>query len=457
MTNRQIYTNNATSSLTATITAAATSIAITAGTGALFPNPSGGDWFLFTLYDGTNIEICKCTARTGDTFTTVVRGQEGTTPFAFTAGSSVLENVTAGTLAQFAYSGANTDITSLASATTVTTQSANDNSTKIASTAYADRAATSKIQPITASVAASALTLTLNPTMLDFRSATIGSGTVNTRTVAASISVVVSSGSTLGTISAAPNRLAVIAIDNAGTVELAVINTVGSGNLDETTLITTVAEGGAGAADSASVFYSTTARTSVPFRVVGYIESTQATAGTWATAPSQIQGEGGEARAMRSSIVLGTSVASTSGTSIDFTGIPIWVRRVTVNFKGVSTNGTSNPLVQLGDAGGIETSGYLGASSSSSGAGTSSTNYTTGFGFSSGSAANVIHGTIIIMLQDIDNTWVASGMFGVSSSAATIYSAGSKTLSPGPLDRIRITTVAGADTFDAGTININWE
>ena len=133
MANKQIYTNNATSSLTATITAVATSIAITAGTGALFPNPSAGDFFYFTLYDGTNIEVCKCTARTVDTFTVVVRGQDGTTPFAFTAGSSVQENVTKGTLEQFlqrtgdtpptgfAASGANTDITSMSALTTVST------------------------------------------------------------------------------------------------------------------------------------------------------------------------------------------------------------------------------------------------------------------------------------------------------------------------------------------------
>jgi hypothetical protein len=102
--------------------------------------------------------------------------------------------------------------------------------------------------------------------------------------------MVVSSGSTLGTVSAQQSRIVVLALDNAGTIELAVVNISGGNNLDETTLISTTAEGGAGAADSANVIYSTTARTSLPFRVVGYIESTQATAGTWATAPSTIQG-----------------------------------------------------------------------------------------------------------------------------------------------------------------------
>jgi hypothetical protein len=113
--------------------------------------------------------------------------------------------------------------------------------------------------------------------------------------VATAISITVSSGSTLGTVSAKQSRIVVLAIDNAGTVELAVVNISGGIQLDETNLVSTTAEGGAGAADSASIVYSTTARTSLAYRVVGYVESTQATAGTWATAPSTIQGNGGQA------------------------------------------------------------------------------------------------------------------------------------------------------------------
>lgn len=153
-----------------------------------------------------------------------------------------------------------------------------------------------QIRPITASVGSSALTITLNPTAIAFRSATLGSGTVNVRSVNTAISMVVSSGSTLGTTNAVQSRLAVIALDNAGTVELAVVNMSGGVDLSETNVITTTAEGGAGAADSANVIYSTTARTSVAYRVVGYVESTQATAGTWATAPSTIQGIGGQVK-----------------------------------------------------------------------------------------------------------------------------------------------------------------
>lgn len=153
---------------------------------------------------------------------------------------------------------------------------------------------TNKIEPITASVSANALTITINPTALDFRSSTLSSGAVNTRIIGAAISMGVSSGSTLGTISALQSRIAVLAIDNAGTVEVACVNMAGGVDLSETGLISTTAEGGAGAADSDNVVYSTTARTNVPYRVLGYIQSTQATAGTWAAAPSLIQGNGGQ-------------------------------------------------------------------------------------------------------------------------------------------------------------------
>jgi hypothetical protein len=187
------------------------------------------------------------------------------------------------------------------------------------------------IQSITATVAANALTVTLNPTTLEFRSATLTSGTVVSRTISSAISVTVSSGSTLGTVSATQSRIVVLALDNAGTVELAVVNISGGTDLTETGLISTTAEGGAGAADSASTVYSTTARTSLAYRVVGYVESTQATAGTWATAPSTIQGYGGQALASMSSIGYGqtwqnlTASRALSTTYYNTTGKPITV------------------------------------------------------------------------------------------------------------------------------------
>jgi hypothetical protein len=176
----------------------------------------------------------------------------------------------------------------------------------------------SPIYPISASVAANAMTVTLNPCSLAFRSTTLGSGATSTVSVTSAITMTVSSGSTLGTVNATQSQIVVLAINNAGTIELAVVNIAGGNNLDETTLITTTAEGGAGAADSSNVIYSTTARTSVAFRVVGVIISTQTTAGTWATAPSTIQGMGGQALTSMQSIGYGQtwqSVTRNAGTT----------------------------------------------------------------------------------------------------------------------------------------------
>lgn len=146
-----------------------------------------------------------------------------------------------------------------------------------------------------ATVSANALTVTLNPCTVDFRSGTLNNGAASRVRIPSTLSLTVSSNSTLGTIANVKARLAVIAINNAGTAELAIVNLAGGNNLDETTLISTTAEGGAGAADSDDVIYSTTARSNVPFRVVGFIDITEATAGTWATDPTTVQGAGGNA------------------------------------------------------------------------------------------------------------------------------------------------------------------
>jgi hypothetical protein len=159
-----------------------------------------------------------------------------------------------------------------------------------------------------------------------------------------------------------------------------------------------------------------------------------------------------------SAIVSGTAVASTSGTSIDFTGIPSWVKRVTVMFNGVSQSGTSLGIIQLGDAGGVETSGYLGfASFVSTVASTNS--FTSGFGYMTvGVAAEAFSGMLILALEDVSsNTWVMSGTVARSAGGNGVsLASGSKSLS-GTLDRVRITTVNGTDTFDAGSINILYE
>jgi hypothetical protein len=141
-----------------------------------------------------------------------------------------------------------------------------------------------------------------------------------------------------------------------------------------------------------------------------------------------------------------------SGTSVDFTGIPSWVKRITLMFNGVSTNGSSIILIQLGTGGVPLTTGYFSRATPTLGTGNNSS-----IGFvasSSPAASDVGSGTYTLSLMG-SNTWIGQGGFIVSATINN-FASGNVTLS-GSLDRVRITTVNGTDTFDAGTINISYE
>lgn len=150
-----------------------------------------------------------------------------------------------------------------------------------------------------------------------------------------------------------------------------------------------------------------------------------------------------------------TAVASTSGTNIDFTGIPSGVKRITVMFNGVSTNGTSNIQVQIG-AGSIDTSGYSsGVVQLQGGTATIGTASTAGFLLTgSNSAVSVYYGNVVFDLLS-SNTWIESGT--LYNTVGVINNGASAKALSGVLDRVRITTVNGTDTFDAGSINILYE
>lgn len=155
-------------------------------------------------------------------------------------------------------------------------------------------------------------------------------------------------------------------------------------------------------------------------------------------------------------IVSGTAVASTSGTSIDFTGIPSWVKRITVVLSGVSTSGSSLLLVRVGTSGGIVSTGY----DSTANAGVSAGQYqniTNAFCITYNAGATSKFKGAIVLTNISGNTWVQTGTTSDSVvNLVTTNSSGDVTLS-GTLDRVRITTVNGTDTFDAGTINILYE
>ena len=156
-------------------------------------------------------------------------------------------------------------------------------------------------------------------------------------------------------------------------------------------------------------------------------------------------------------ITSGTAVASTSGTSIDFTSIPSWVKRITIMFQGVSTNGVGNYLVQIG-SGSVVSTGYV-SGGARFGAGVfSAANNTSGFLLFVATAASIVNGTMTLNLVS-SNLWVSSHSAGDSNggTAFAYVGGGSVPALSGALDRVRITTTTGTDTFDAGTINILYE
>lgn len=152
-------------------------------------------------------------------------------------------------------------------------------------------------------------------------------------------------------------------------------------------------------------------------------------------------------------IVSGT-VATASTASVDFTGIPSWAKRITIMYNGLSTNGTSDFMVQLGD-GAVETTGYISTVISVAGS-SSGTAFTSGFGTNSSTAASAYSGQVIINLMDVaTNTWTYTSTITAGGTTLNV-GGGGKSLSS-TLDRVRITTVGGVNTFDAGTINILYE
>ena len=150
--------------------------------------------------------------------------------------------------------------------------------------------------------------------------------------------------------------------------------------------------------------------------------------------------------------VLGTAWASTSGTANDWTGIPAGTRWITITFDGCSLSGTDDILVQLGDAGGIETSGYVSSGASYSGAGTGVANSTAGFIIRLQGATNLFTGIMTLALIDAATFAWASSHSGAISTSACASGGGSKSTSA-ELTRVRVTR-SGTDTFDAGTVNI---
>ena len=225
-------------------------------------------------------------------------------------------------------------------------------------------------------------------------------------------------------------------------------STITGGSISGLSTDLAIADGGTGASTALAAFDALKqASTETYAGVIELATSAEVIAGTdavRAVTPASFRA---------ANIVQSTAVASTSGTSVDFTGIPSWAKRVTVLFNGVSTNGTSHVQVQLG-SGSFTTTGYssVGVYVSS---GTSAVTSSTGMLIQSASAASLRTGVVQLNLLT-GNTWVESHTLCDTGNSGVMNGSGVIALS-GALDRVRVTTVNGTDTFDAGTINIMWE
>jgi hypothetical protein len=151
---------------------------------------------------------------------------------------------------------------------------------------------------------------------------------------------------------------------------------------------------------------------------------------------------------------LSTAVASTSGTSIDFTGLPSWIKRITVQFQGVSLSSTANILVQLGTGSTTyTTSGYIANSAVVEAAGNTVVSSTAGFIVYSGANASSVSGHLIIT-NISGNNWISSHTSRIDTAKPS-FGAGNISLGA-VLTAVRITSTS-TDTFDAGSVNILYE
>lgn len=153
--------------------------------------------------------------------------------------------------------------------------------------------------------------------------------------------------------------------------------------------------------------------------------------------------------------VLETNIATTSGTAHQWATIPTWANRIELIFSGVSTTGTSQLMVQLGDSGGIENTGYSGSVVNSGSSTSTSFGNATGWLLEGASAASINVSGILTLRRVFSTNWVMSCVLANNNSAITFVSAGSKNLS-GDLTTINLRTLGGVDTFDAGLLNMHY-
>lgn len=188
----------------------------------------------------------------------------------------------------------------------------------------------------------------------------------------------------------------------------------------------------------------------------GYIKVNGSTAATLTTSgiTANLTGNVTGSLTAGGSLTLATAQTA-SGTAVDFTGIPSWVKRITVMFNGISTTGSSDYLLRVG-SGSFLTTGYVSSATSASSAGTQAGSLTSGIAITIVQISSSSISGVAVLNNINANNWVSSSILTRADAVSFTGSGISPALS-GALDRIRVTTVNGTDTFDAGTINISYE
>ena len=248
----------------------------------------------------------------------------------------------------------------------------------------------------------------------------------------------------------AADSTGVLALQTNGTTAV----TVDASQVVTLTNALAVASGGTGTTSTTFVNLTTNVTGTLPVANggTGVTSSTGSGSVVLGTSPSI---SGAVLSSMASSVITSGTSVSASGTAVNFTGIPSWVKRITVQFIGVSGSGVSAPTVRIGPSEGIEATGYSGSTQN----GTSAVLLSTGFEYDGNlrTAARTYHGAMTLTLQNSStNTWAATSIVGLSDGASVGIMGGSKSTA-GVITQLRITFANGTDTFDAGSINILYE
>lgn len=301
---------------------------------------------------------------------------------------------------------------------------------------------------LTQSIARNALTLTQEKRLFNFRSSTLTNGNAVEVTLPSDMTITVPNGATLGGVSDAPLEILVLGIYNSGSPVIGVVNANCGLALDESGLISATAI--SVNADSASVVYSSVTVTNSPYIILARLTVTLPSAGAWSVLPTVTPIDLIGVSMMSRRMVI-PAIATTSGAAID-QAIPPWARRITIMFNGVSTSGASLPLLRFGTPT-VAASGYSSSAFNSTSASVNNIGNTTGFILVSAlNALAILRGGITLLSPD-GVMWTESGVTSDSAYVTNSMSSGSVTLSA-LATVLRLTTVNGTDTFDAGSISL---